>query len=364
MARGRDIGIALDGTPGPLNAITDITGVEVGHTTILRGNGPLNVSEGPVRTGVTAVLPRGKSFAPVFAAGFSLNGNGEMTGMHWVEESGFLESPIMLTNTHSVGTVRDTTIAWLNGHGLYSPIEADIFWHMPVVAETYDGVLSDINGFHVRPGHVVSALNKAVGGPVAEGSVGSGTGMICHGFKGGIGTASRIMEIDGQLLTLGAFVQANHGKRADLTITGIPIGREIDAPHNLFNRNPTRETGSIIVIVATDAPLLPHQLKRLARRVPIGIGRVGAYGGNSSGDLFIAFSTANQQAFRRSGTAQATFIPNDELDQLFEAVVQSVEEAILNALIAATDMTGRDGNTVYALPHDKVRVLLQKYRRL
>lgn len=363
MARARDIGIPLEGMPGSLNAITDVTGVEVGHATIIRGEGPLDVGQGPVRTGVTAVLPRGKSFNPVFAAGYGLNGNGEMTGMHWVEESGFLEAPIMLTNTHSVGTVRDTTIAWLNGRRLYAPLHQDIFWHLPVVAETYDGVLSDINGFHVRPGHVVSALNKAVGGPIAEGSVGSGTGMICHGFKGGIGTASRLLTIDGQPYTLGALVQANHGQRSNLTVAGVPVGREITTPPNSLHKRAGRETGSIIVVIATDVPLLPHQLKRLGRRVPIGIGRVGAYGGNSSGDLFIAFSTANGQAFQRTATTTATFAANDALDPVFEAVAQSVEEAILNALIAATDMTGRDGNTAYALPHDQLRELLQKYGR-
>ncbi len=360
MARAHDIGIVLEGTSGPLNALTDIVGIQVGHTTLIRGEGALVIGQGPIRTGVTAILPRGKTFDPVFAAGYSLNGNGEMTGMHWVEESGFLEGPIMLTNTHSVGVVRDATIGWLNQQHLNAPITADLFWHMPVVAETYDGILNDINGFHVTPEHVYAALDVAHAGPVQEGCVGGGTGMICHGFKAGIGTASRVVALAGEQRTVAALVQANHGRRANLVISGVPVGREIDAPKEIFNPVPARETGSIIVIIATDAPLLPHQLKRLARRVPFGIGRLGAYGGNSSGDIFIAFSSANSGAFRRVGAAQVEMLANDILDPLFEAVVQSVEEAILNAMVAATDMVGRDGNTVYALPHAALRELLRR----
>lgn len=360
MARARELEIVLEGTPGPLNAITDIAGVEVGHTTLIRGNGRLVVGQGPVRTGVTAILPRGKVFEPVFAAGYSLNGNGELTGMHWVEESGFLESPIMITNTHSVGVVRDATIGWLNQRDLNAPVVADLFWHMPVVGETYDGMLNDINGFHVLPEHVHMALDTARSGPVAEGCVGGGTGMTCHGFKAGIGTASRVVTVGGEQLTLGTLVQANHGRRANLTISGVPVGRLIDAPNEIFNQVPAREVGSIIVVVATDAPLLPHQLKRLVRRVPFGIGRVGAYAGNGSGDIFIAFSSANSGAFRRKGAAQVAMLANDELDPLFEALVQAVEEAILNALAAATDMVGRDGNTVYALPHAALRRVLMQ----
>jgi L-aminopeptidase/D-esterase-like protein len=359
MTRARDLGIPLEGTPGQFNAITDVHGIEVGHTTLNIGNGPLVIGHGPIRTGVTAILPRGKTFDPVFAAGYSLNGNGEMTGMHWVEESGFLESPILITNTHSVGVVRDATIAWMNQRQLAHPLVADIFWHMPVVAETYDGLLNDINGFHVRPEDTIAALDAATQGPVAEGCVGGGTGMICHGFKGGIGTASRVLTVGQREVCIGALVQANHGDRASLTIAGVPIGQQINTPRAIFNSIPARETGSIIVVLATDAPLLPHQLKRLARRIPIGLGRVGAYGGNGSGDIFIAFSTANPNAFQRTGESQATLLANDLLDPLFQAVVQVVEESILNALVAATTMVGRDGNTVYALPHDQLQVLLR-----
>lgn len=358
MPRARDLAIPLEGTLGPLNAITDVAGVEVGHTTLIAGEGALVPGQGPVRTGVTAVLPRGKTFDPVFAAGYSLNGNGEMTGMHWVEESGFLETPILITNTHSVGVVRDAAIAWMNARRLYAPLIGDVFWQMPVVAETYDGMLNDINGFHVRPEHVHAALDAARGGVVTEGCVGGGTGMVCHGFKGGIGTASRVVTLDGTAVTLGALVQANHGNRANLTIAGIPAGRLLATPRPVYPA--LRDTGSIIVVLATDAPLLPHQLKRLARRVPFGIGRVGAYGGNGSGDLFVAFSTAQRGLFRRSGRVPLEMLVNDELDPLFEAVAQVVEEAILNALAAATDMVGRDGHTVYALPHAAVRDVMRR----
>jgi D-aminopeptidase len=364
MPRARDLGIPLEGLPGTFNAITDVAGVEVGHTTLMYGAGKLIVGEGPVRTGVTAILPCGKQFQPVFAAGYNLNGNGELTGMHWVEESGFLESPILITNTHSVGVVRDATIGWLNRHNLNHPLVSDIFWHMPVVGETYDGILNDINGFHVRSEHVVAALDSAASGMVAEGAVGGGTGMICHGFKGGIGTASRQIAIAGATYQLGALVQANHGNRQNLTIAGVSIGRELQGYQAQYHSIQRQETGSIIVVLATDAPLLPHQLKRLCRRIPLGIGRVGAYGGNGSGDIFLAFSTAQRRAFSRTGVTQLDMLANDELDPIFEAVVQAVEEAILNALISASDMVGRDGNTVYALPHEAVQRLLQKYQRM
>lgn len=365
--RARGLGIPLDGTTGQFNAITDVKGVLVGQTTIIAGNGKLDVGKGPIRTGVTMILPRGKVFDPVFAGWYALNGNGEMTGTTWVEESGFLESPIGITNTHSVGTVRDAIIAWEHKHKLYSALTAesedddspDIFWALPVVAETYDGVLNDINGQHVKPEHVFAALDNAVSGVVAEGNVGGGTGMICHQFKGGIGTASRKTESG---YTVGVLVQANYGLREQLTIAGVPVGREIT--DLMPERRTNTDLGSIIVVVATDAPLLPHQLKRLARRVPIGIGRLGGIGGNSSGDIFIAFSTANLGVAARTGVQTLSMLPNDEINPLFTATVQATEEAILNALVAAETMTGINGLTVHALPHEQVRATLKKYNRL
>ncbi len=366
--RAREVGIAFDGKPGPLNAITDVPGVEVGHTTLSAGEGKLVVGQGPVRTGVTAILPRGKTYDPVFAAWYCLNGNGEMTGTAWVEESGFLESPIAITNTHSMGVVRDALVAWMREHRFYRPLSPgqDIFWLLPVVAETYDGMLNDINGFHVRPEHVCAALDNAAAGPVAEGNVGGGTGMICHGFKGGIGTASRQLAEKRGGYTVGALVQANHGSRAELTIAGAPVGREITdlLPQFHFGEAASLKNGSIIVVVATDAPLLPHQLKRLARRVPMGIARVGGIGANTSGDIFIAFSTANPGAARRSRLRQVDMLPNDQLDPLLAATIQATEEAIINALLAAETMQGINGNTVYALPHERVQVALRKYNRL
>ena len=356
--RARDLGIPFDGRPGPLNAITDVVGVEVGHTTLISGEGQLEVGKGPIRTGVTAVLPRGKKYAPVFAGWFSLNGNGEMTGTTWVEESGFLEGPIMITNTHSVGVVRDAVVAWL----ISDLVFADIRFALPVVAETYDGMLSDINGFHVNKEHVFAALNSSASGPVAEGNVGGGTGMVCHRFKGGIGTASRKVNARYGGYTVGVLVQANYGYRATLTIAGVPVGREITDLQPIGY--PRTDNGSIIVAVATDAPLLPHQLKRLARRVPLGISKVGGMGGNSSGDIFIAFSTANPGAASRSGIPRLNMLPNDRINPLFEATIQATEEAIINALIAAETMTGINGNTVYALPHDRLREVLSRYKRL
>jgi L-aminopeptidase/D-esterase-like protein len=353
--RARDLGVPFDGTPGPLNAITDVTGVEVGHSTIIEGEGKLRVGAGPVRTGVTAVFPRGKSSAdPVFAAWFSLNGNGEMTGTTWVEESGFLEGPVLITNTHSVGVVRDAVIAWRVEHGhLRQP------WSLPVVAETWDGYLSDINGFHVKPQHAREALDAARSGPVAEGNVGGGTGMVCHEFKGGIGTASRRLEAKHGGYTLGVLVQCNYGLRRLLTVAGVPVGREI--PDRTVKDD---ETGSIIIVIATDAPLLPHQLKRLVRRAPLALGHTGSVASNGSGDIFIAFSTANPGAARPNETASLTMLPNERLNPLFEATVQATEEAIVNALVAAETMTGVDGRTVIALPHDRLQEVLMEYGRL
>src|SRR5262245_41110250 len=353
--RARDLGASFDGTPGALNAITDVNGVEVGMTTLVSGNGPLKVGAGPVRTGVTAILPRGKaSKDPVFAGWFSLNGNGEMTGTTWIEEAGFLESPVFITNTHSVGVVRDASIKWAAEHlGLFQP------WSLPVVAETWDGTLNDINGFHVKPEHVVAAIEGAASGRVAEGNVGGGTGMICYGFKCGTGTASRKLDARAGGYTVGVFVQANHGTRNLLRIAGVPIGEEI--PQTPASRD---ELGSIIIVVATDAPLLPHQLKRIARRAALGLGRTGAASGNGSGDIFIAFSTANPGAVAQREEARVTMVSNARISALFEATVQATEEAIVNALVAGETMTGVDGHRVEALSHDALRQALRKYNRL
>ena len=363
MNRARDLGIPFEGAPGPLNAITDAEGIEVGHTTLISGQGKLEVGKGPVRTGVTVILPRGKRYCPVFAGWYSLNGNGEMTGTTWIEESGFLESPVAITNTHSVGVVRDAVIAWSHRNRLYDPIYGDVFWSLPVVAETYDGRLNDVNGFHVRPEHVFAALDSAAAGPVAEGNVGGGTGMVCHGFKGGIGTSSR--QVAGSGHTVGVLVQANYGRRRDLTIAGIPLGRELEgiAPMPL-QAGGSEGSGSIIVVVGTDAPLLPHQLKRLARRVPLGTARVGGLGANYSGDIFVAFSTANPTAARRKGVVHLDMLPNDRMTPLFAATVQATEEAIVNALVAAETMTGINATTVHALPHAPVQEILQRHGRL
>jgi L-aminopeptidase/D-esterase-like protein len=361
--RARDLGVPFDGRPGPLNAITDVAGVEVGHTTLISGEGPLVVGKGPVRTGVTAVLPQGRAFRDrLFAAWYTLNGNGEMTGTTWIEESGTLGSPILITNTHSVGVARDAVIEWnVRRGGTDGGYSGD--FSLPVVAETWDGGLNDINGFHVRPEHVFQALDSARGGPVAEGNVGGGTGMVAHEFKGGIGTASRrLREVDGGY-TVGVLVQANYGTRDLLHVAGVPVGREIpdlrptDGPQG-------EDAGSIIVVLATDAPLLPHQLKRVAQRIPLGIGLVGGRGGNSSGDIFVAFSTANRDVSRLEGLASLTMLPNERINPLFDAAVQATEEAIVNALVAAETMTGVNGRTVYALPHDRLQGALRKYGRL
>ncbi len=333
--RARDLGIPFDGTPAALNAITDVAGVEVGHATLISGEGKLEPGKGPVRTGVTAVLTRGKNSSDqVFGAWFTLNGNGEMTGTTWVEESGFIEGPIMITNTHSVGTVRDAVIAWqMKKQGkTFQP------WSLPIVAETWDGFLNDINGFHVKPEHVAQALDQAASGAVAEGNVGGGTGMVVHQFKGGIGTSSRKFNIDGAAYTVGVLVQANYGTRDGLTIAGVPVGREIT---DLMPKRAPADTGSIIVVVATDAPLLPHQLKRVVKRASLGIAKNGGIGGNSSGDIFIAFSTANPGAGKETTVANLKMLPNDHINPIFLATVQATEEAIINAMIAAETHDGR-----------------------
>ncbi|MBZ5671728.1 MAG: P1 family peptidase [Acidobacteriia bacterium] len=363
--RARDLGVPFEGTPGPLNAITDVKGVEVGHATLISGSGKLVVGQGPVRTGVTAILPRGKSPASqVFAGWFSLNGNGEMTGTTWVEESGFLEGPVMITNTHSVGVVRDAVIKW-RVH-LAPPDETGYWWSLPVVAETYDGYLNDVNGFHVTPQDTFHALDSARSGPVAEGNAGGGTGMICYEFKGGIGTASRQLRAAEGGYTVGVLVQCNCGAREQLRIAGAPVGQEItsDKVWGKFTSNTHEEKGSIIIVVATDAPLLPHQLKRLARRASLGLARTGSTSGNGSGDIFIAFSTANPGAAKSPGLAQVQMVANDDMDPIFSATVQATEEAIVNALVAAETMTGVDDHKAIALPHDRLRELLKKYNRL
>jgi L-aminopeptidase/D-esterase-like protein len=363
--RARDLGVPFDGTPGRLNAITDVPGIAVGHMTLIRDLPPSNGKPAAVRTGVTAILPRGSDSAkvPVFGGWFSLNGNGEMTGTAWVEEGGFLEGPVLITNTHSVGTVRDAAIKWLLGKNA-SLSGADAWWGLPVAAETWDGWLNDINGFHVTDQHAFGALDAATGGPVTEGSVGGGTGMICYEFKGGIGTSSRLVRLGDRAYTVGALLQANFGRRSQLTIAGAPVGREIpDLPAYEGSSRPDSEQGSVIVVVGTDAPLLPHQLKRLARRVSLGIARTGAVSGNGSGDLFLAFSTANLGAWSPGETARVEMLGNDQLDPIFAAVVQATEEAVVNALVAARDMTGHQGRRVVALPHDRLRAVLKKYGR-
>ncbi len=393
--RARELGIPQAGTPGPLNAITDVAGVEVGMTTLIRGEGKLVVGQGPVRTGVTAILPRGRSAtSDVYAAWFTLNGNGEMTGTTWVEESGFLGGPVMITNTHSVGTVHRATIEYaLRQHRAFD-------WSLPVVAETWDGGLNDINGFHVTIDDALAALENARGGPVPEGNVGGGTGMTCHQFKGGTGTSSRRITVAGRPYTVGVLVQCNYGGRPRFSVAGVPVGEEIPdltpcfaplpdgsyagrpacpttpgggggggAERASIERgpdpgDPNQDQGSIIAVVATDAPLLPHQLKRVVKRAALGIGRMGGIGGNTSGDIFIAFSTANPGAAADTGLVQVTAIPNAVINPLFEAVIDATSEAILNAMLAAETMTGADGHRVYALPHDRLMNALRKYGRV
>ena len=374
--RARDLGIPMDGTTGPLNAITDVAGIEVGFTTLIEGEGLLRVGEGPVRTGVTAIFPRGRDdLDAVFGAWFTLNGNGEMTGTTWVEESGFLEGPVMITNTHSVGAVRDAVIKWMVDHG-----HLDYDFMMPVVAETYDG-LNDINGQHVKPEHALAAMDAARPGPVREGNVGGGTGMTCHGFKGGTGTASQTVSLGGQQYTLGVLVQCNYGARSQLRIAGVPVGREMSEPSRCWDHptadvpdwgirrcneainNEDDDRGSIIIVVATDAPVLPHQLKRIVKRASLGVGKMGGIGGNSSGDIFIAFSTANPGA-SEVDLQEVTMLPNEAMNRLFQGTVWAVEEAIVNAMLAAETMTGVNYLRVPAIPHDRLLEVLREYNRL
>ena len=367
--RARDLGVPFVGEPGAFNAITDVAGVEVGDSTIISGEGDNLVGKGPVRTGVTAIFPRGKAkkFSPVYANWYSLNGNGEMTGTTWVTESGFLETPVMITNTNSVGEVRQAVLKWYVDTDWY---RGEDWWYTyPVVAETYDGFLNDIYGFHVKEKHVLEAIADSKGGPIAEGNVGGGTGMMCLGFKGGTGTASRVFTINDSTYTVGALVQSNFGAKRNLTIAGVPVGVELkDTLNYTFNAPPQSRRqegdGSIIVIVATDVPLLPHQLKRIAQRIPLGVGIVGGRGSNGSGDIFLAFSTANENAFNRDETTTVKSMANDQLMPVFEATVQAVEEAIINAMVAAETMTGINGNTAYALPHDLLIKTLKKYNRI
>ncbi len=363
--RARDIGIPFEGTPGKFNAITDVKGVLVGYTTLVSGGGKNVRGKGPVRTGVTAILPRGYQNNPVYANWYTLNGNGEMTDTTWITESGFLEGPVMITNTNSVGVVRDAVLKWFVKKGWY---KEDFWYTYPVVAETYDGFLNDIYGFHVTESHAMNALETASSGFLQEGNVGGGTGMMCLGFKGGTGTASRLVKINDSSYTLGVLVQSNFGSKRNFTIAGVPVGvalrdtlnYELKAPPSYHQEG----DGSIIVVVATDAPLLPHQLKRIAARVPLAIGKVGGLGNNGSGDIFISFSTANASAFQREQFTAVTVLPNDEINPLLEATVQAVEEAILNAMAAAVTMEGINGNKAYALPHQAVKEILKKHHRL
>jgi L-aminopeptidase/D-esterase-like protein len=394
--RARDLGVPFDGNPGPNNAITDVAGVEVGHTTLISGSGKLVVGKGPVRTGVTAIHPRGKnSNDAVFAAWFTLNGNGEMTGTTWVDDSGFLNGPVMITNTHSVGVVRDAVIAWKVKRG--EPDMEGYWWSLPVVAETWDGWLNDINGFHVHPEDAWHALDTAHSGPVEEGNVGGGTGMICNEFKGGIGTSSRVLDAKDGGYTVGVLVQCNYGRRPQLRIAGVPVGKEIpehpayedvtamwgqpspalqrpEGPPNSGPAGKDKDVGSIIVIVATNAPLIPTQLKRVAKKVSLGLGRDGSYSGDGSGDIFLAFSTANPGADKSAlehanandprNLHPLTMLPNDSLDPIFLATVQATEEAVINAMVAAETMKGIDDHEAIALPHDRLREVLKKYNRL
>jgi L-aminopeptidase/D-esterase-like protein len=382
--RGRDLGIPFVGRTGPLNAITDVAGVAVGHVTLIEGEGKLVPGKGPIRTGVTAILPRPRgNWDPVFAATFNQNGNGDMTGINWIKESGFLEGPILLTGTHSVGAVRDAAIQWQLKNG------RQFIFTYPIVAETFD-FLNDANGEHVKPAHAFEALDRAKSGPVEEGAVGGGTGMGCNGFKGGIGTASRVLAPAQGEYTVGVLVQCNYG--GDLRILGVPIRSEITdlgtctvlpqplsrpwttgippcsaSPRGAIDHDGLVDhegRGSIIVIVATDAPLLPHQLERIARRVSLGLGRLGSFAGNSSGDLFLAFSTANAGAAKPEGTPSLSMLPNDRIDPLFQATIDATEEAVVNAMLAAQTMTGADGIRVFGLPSDRVIELLRKYNRM
>lgn len=357
--RGRDLGLPFDGTPGPFNAITDVAGVEVGVVTLIAGEGPLVVGKGPVRTGVTAILPRGRSGAavPCAAGYYSLNGNGEMTGVVWIEEAGELQTPITITNTHSCGVTRDATIRWMIERGLGTGQD----WGLPVAAETYDGDLNDINGFHVTADHTMAALDNARSGPVEMGSVGGGTGMITYDFKAGNGSSSRQVEIGGETFTVGVFVQSNFGRREDFMVLGVPVGRHITG-----DKLRGKDQGSVIAIVATDAPLQAHQLKRIARRVPMGLARTGTVGNNSSGDIFLAFSTANADHYSRrsGGPAMMAALPNASLDPLFMATVEATEEAVIDSMICNRTMVGRDGNRSVVLPQDELLACMRRFGRM
>jgi L-aminopeptidase/D-esterase-like protein len=354
--RARDLGVPFEGTPGALNAITDVAGVEVGHTTLISGDS--------VRTGVTVVLPQGRQKKnQVFAGWFTLNADGEMTGTTWIEESGILEGPVAITNTHSVGTVHQAVIEWSVKH------VDGLSWSLPVVAETWDGGLNDINGFHVKPEHVFAAIESAASGPVAEGNVGGGTGMRLYEFKGGIGTSSRIVESDHGRFTVGVLVQGNYGSRSLLRVAGVPVGLEIPdlmpEGRDSGGADDDNDDGSIIVVIATDAPVLPHQLKRIAKRASLGLGRNGSIASNGSGDIFIAFSTFHENiGTEAGGLYDLKMLGNSDLSPLFRATVEASEEAIINAMVAAETMTGRNGLKVYALPHDRLREALRKYNRL
>lgn len=367
--RARDLGVPFVGKTGEFNAITDVKGVEVGYSTIISGQGENVLGKGPIRTGVTAIFPRGKAkkFSPVYANWYSLNGAGEMTGTTWVTESGFLETPIMITNTNSVGEVRQAVLKWFVDTDWYSG--ENWRWALPVVAETYDGFLNDINGFHVKEEHVLEAIENSSSGKIAEGNVGGGTGMLSLGFKGGTGTSSRVFKIKDSTYTVGAIVQSNFGAKRNLSIAGVPVGIELKDTLNYEYKAPPKSRrqegdGSIIVIVATDVPLLPHQLKRIAQRIPLGVGIVGGRGSNGSGDIFLAFSTANEKAFNRDEMTTVETMSNDLLTPVFEATVQAVEEAIINAMVAAETMEGINRNKAYAIPHDLLTEALKKYNRI
>jgi D-aminopeptidase len=363
-ARAREIGIVIGTLPtGPNNAITDVEGVKVGQTTLISGEGPLVVGEGPIRTGVTVIVPREDIGAnPLYAGFHSLNGNGEMTGTHWIEEAGLLTTPIAITNTHSVGAVHEAMIR----RSVRGEDNWRLYWSLPVVCETYDGILNDINGFHVRAEHVDAAFDAASSGAVEEGTVGGGTGMLCHDFKGGIGTASRRVETSSGTYTVGVLVQANYGLRAQLRIDGVPVGQEIPLSEVPPPFSREKETGSIIIIVATDAPLLPHQCKRLAQRASLGLARLGSMSGDSSGDIFLAFSTGNRDVERASGGEPIPVLafPNAEISKLFMATVEATEEAIVNALCMATTTTGADNRVAHAIPLDRLIEVMAKYNRL
>ena len=364
--RARDLGVPFEGSPGQWNAITDVPGVEVGQATIIEEQNLDGEHRPGIRTGITAILPRGKQYDPVFAAWYTLNGCGEMTGTTWIEESGFLESGILLTNTTSIGVAHDSAVIWaIDRLGINANSMRDLFWFLPVAGETADGFLNGWTMARISPDHVSAALDSTAHGPVAEGNVGGGTGMMCHDFKGGNGTASRTVSLDGDAYTLGVLVQANYGDREDLTIAGVPVGKEIPDLMPISGRFPWAQSeGSILVVVATDAPLLPHQLKRIARRVPLGIARMGGFGANSSGDLFLAFSTANPGAAHSQGLSKIEFLPNSQMNPLFQATIQATQEAITNTLVAAETMDGPNGARVFALPHDRLQEILKKYNRL